>query len=106
MFRLLENFWDHQQVVSIQNGYHGLAFQDTWGTSQGGLLSQTLFNVVGDNFIRTWLAMTVEDQRVDHDGLGETVRRCLGVSYTGDGMFASRETDWMHHLMNVLVSHL
>ena len=72
---ILETFWDCQQVVPRQNGFHGLDLPNTRGTTQGGLVSLTLFNVVVDNFIRTSLAMTVEDQRVDHDGLGETVGR-------------------------------
>ena len=72
---ILETFWDYQQVVPRQNGFHGLDLPNTRGTTQGGLVSLTLFNVVVDNFIRTSLAMTVKDQRVDHDGLGETVGR-------------------------------
>ena len=59
-------------MVSRQNVFHGPAFPATRGTTQGGLLSLTIFNVVVDNVIRTWLAMTVEDQRVDHYGLLET----------------------------------
>ena len=30
--------------------------------------------------------MKVEDQRVAHDRLGDTVGRCLGVFYDDDGM--------------------
>ena len=63
----------------------------------------TLFNVVVDNVIITWMAMTVEDQRVAQDGLGETVGRCLGVFYADDGMVGSRNSDWLQHTMNVLV---
>ena len=58
--------------------------------------------VVG-NVIRTWLAMTVEDQRVAYDGLGDTARRCLIVFYANDGIVVSRDTDWLSHSMNVLV---
>ena len=43
--------------------------------------------------IRTCLAMTVEDQRVAHDGLEETVGRCLGVFYADDDMVGSQEPD-------------
>ena len=39
-----------------------------------------------DNIIITCLAMTVEENRVDHGGLGETVRHYLGVFYANDGM--------------------
>ena len=40
------------------------------GTTKGILVSLTLFNVVVDNVMRTWLVMTVEDQRVAHDDPG------------------------------------
>ena len=70
---------------------------------QGGLVSLTFFNVLVDNVIITCLAMTVDDQRVDQDRLGETVMRCLGVLYAYDGMLGSLDADWMQHLMNVLV---
>ena len=75
MCGLLETFWEFQQLVPRQNGFHRPAFLTTRGTTQGGLVFLTLFNVVVDNVIRTWLAMTVEDQRVDHDRLGEIVGR-------------------------------
>ena len=71
MCGLLKTFWAHQQLATRQNGYHGPDFPATQGTTQGILVYPTLFNVVVENVIRTWLAMTVEDQRVDHDGLGE-----------------------------------
>ena len=56
-----------------------------------------------ENVIRTWLARTVEDQRVAQDGLGDTVRRCVGFFYADDGMVGSRNPDWMKYKMNVLV---
>ena len=59
--------------------------------------------MVVDNVIRTCLDMTVEDQRVAHDRLGETVGRCLGVFYAGNGMVGSRDSDFLQHAMNVLV---
>ena len=62
-------------MASIQNGFHRPEFPSTRGTMQGGLVYLTLLNVVAENFIRTWLDMAVEDQRVAHDGMGETVGR-------------------------------
>ena len=93
MCGLLETFSDHQKLVPRQNGYHGLAFPSTRGTMQGGLVSPTIFNVVVDNVIWTWLSMTVEEQRLDHNGLVEAVRRCLGFSYTDNGMIGFRDPD-------------
>ena len=100
---LLATFWYHQKVVPWQNGYHMRAFPDTWGTMQDGLVSLTLFNIVMENVIRTWLAMMVEDQRVAHGGMDEAVGRRLGVFYANDGMVGSRDSNWLQHSMNVLI---
>ena len=48
--------------------------------------------------------MTVEDQRVAHDGMGEAFGQCLGVFYANYSMVGSRDAEWIQHLMNVLVS--
>ena len=103
MCGLLETFWYCHQVVPSQNIFHVSALPDTRGTTQGIPMSPTLFNVVVENVIRTWMTMTVEDQRVAHDGLGETVGRCLRVFYAKYGMVSSRESDWLQHAMNFLV---
>ena len=57
----------------------------------------TLFNVFVDNIIQTWLAMTVGDQRVAHDGVVEAVGWCLGVFYADYGMVGSRDAEWLKH---------
>ena len=46
-------------MVPRYNGFHGMAFPYTGGTPQGGLVSPTLFNMVVDKVIRTWLVITV-----------------------------------------------
>ena len=89
-------------MVPRQEGFYVPAFTSTWGTTQGGLMYPTLFNMVVENFKRTWLDMTLKDQRVAHDGLGDTVGRCLGVFYSNAGMVKSRDSDWIQHAMNVL----
>ena len=103
MCGILETFWYCQQVVTRQNVFHGSAFHVTRGTTQGILLSPMMLNVVVENFIRTWLAMTVEDQRVAKDGMRETIGRCLSVFYGNYGMMGSHNLDWLQHAMNVLV---
>ena len=90
-------------MVIRQTGYQRLAFPAIQVMTHGGLVSPTLFNVVVDNVIHTWLAITVEGQRLAHDRLGDAVGRCLGLFYAYDGMFGSRDPEWLHHLMNVLV---
>ena len=56
---ILETFWDLQKVLLRQNGFHGPALPTTRVKMQDGLVSPTLFNVVVDNVIRTWMDMTV-----------------------------------------------
>ena len=72
-------------MVPIQNGFQIPAFPDTRGTMQDRLVYPTLFNMVVDNVIITWLAMTVADHRVAHDGLEETAGRCLVLFYAEEG---------------------
>ena len=86
-------------MVLRQNGLHRPAFPSRRGTTQGRLVSPTLFNVVVDNFIRTWLAMKVEYHRVARDGLGEIVGKCLGVFYTKNVMVGSPNSDWLQYAM-------
>ena len=90
---ILETFWECQHVVPRKNGFHGTAFPATRVTTQGGLVSPMLFNVVADNFIRTWMAMMVEDQRMEHEDPGETIGRCLGVFYADNGMFGYHNSE-------------
>ena len=64
MYKLHETLWVYQRVVTRQNWYHVSNFKATRGTTQDGLISLTLFNMVVDNVVRTWMTMTVEDQVV------------------------------------------
>ena len=45
----------------------------------------------------------IEDQRVAHNGLLETVGRCLVVFYAKNAIVVSHDSDWIQHAMNVLV---
>ena len=86
-----------------QNVFHEPTFPATRGTTQVGLVSLTFFNVVVDNVIKTWLIITVEDQRLDRDGLGETVGRCLEVFCANDDMVGSIDAFRLQHSMKILV---
>ena len=103
MCGILEKFWECQQVVLSHKGFHRPAFPATRGTTQGGLVSSTMFNVVVDNIIRTWLSMTVEYQSMDHNRLVETIGCCVVVFYANNDMVGSRNSYWLQHEMNVLV---
>ena len=65
----------------------------TLGMTQEGLISPTLFNMVVDNVVRTWMEMTVKDQVLAQEGLGINVGRRLGVFYANYGIIGSRESE-------------
>ena len=95
-----------QELASIDRDPLFLIFLDlskSYDTVDWERLLITLFNVVVDHVIKTWLDMTVEDQRVYHDGLVETVGRCLVVFYDDNVMVGSCNPDWLQHATNVLV---
>ena len=64
-----------------------------WETIQGGLISPTIFKLVVDNVVWTWLVMTVKYQTVAQESLGLNVGRFLVVFYTDNGMIRSRGLD-------------
>ena len=77
MCRHLAVFWNQQEVIIFQNGYHGLHFKSNRVTNQIRLISPTPFNLVVDVVVRNWLALTVEDQLVAQEVLGLAVGMCL-----------------------------
>ena len=70
MQRIWESFWENQEVVTKQNGYHGLHFRATHSTTQRGVTFSTLFNAEIDSVVCYWLFMTVEDEAIIQYGLG------------------------------------
>ena len=50
--------------------------------------------------------MTVEDQRVEHNGMLEDVRIFLVFFYANDGIVGSRYSEWMQHSMNIHSEYL
>ena len=88
-------FWNQQEVATRQNGYHGLHFKATRGDMQGGLISPALFNLIVDNVVWNWLALTVEDQMITQEGLGLAVGRCLGIFYAENSVVVSQGLEWL-----------
>ena len=82
MFRLLEVLWYHQEVLTLQNRYHIPHFKETQGTTQGVLVSTTLFNFIFKNVVSNWDALMVKDQLLLHKVLLLAVGRCLELFYS------------------------
>jgi hypothetical protein len=54
ILRVLTNFWESLTVVARQQGYHGRPFKAERGTTQGDIVSPTIFNIIVDVVIREW----------------------------------------------------
>ena len=96
-------FWDQQEVVIYQNGYHSPYFRATRGTTQGGLISPTLFSLIVNNVLRNWITLTVEYQLVAHEGLGLVLGVCLGLFYVDNVVVGLLYPEWIQGALNVLI---
>jgi hypothetical protein len=54
IIRLLRNFWGKHLYVPRQSKYYGRHFKGEHGTTQGDVISGTLFNILIDAIIRHW----------------------------------------------------
>ena len=73
MLRVLRTFWENQQVVARQSGYHGEPFKATRGVTQGDIVSPTLFNIIVDAVVRYWFHVLEMDETAS-EGLCHLVR--------------------------------
>ena len=80
-------------MITRQSGYHVTQFRETHSTTQGGLVSPTLFNVDFNSVVQTWLLITVEDDVVAHDRLRNTVGQIMSVIYADDEILGFMEPE-------------
>ena len=100
---ILEDLWENQEVVTRQNRYHGHQFRVTRGTTQGGIVSPTLFTVAVNSVVRNWILLTVEYGAVIQEGLVHAVVWSLGVLYMDHGLLGLRYPEWLQGALNVLI---
>ena len=62
LWSLLAYFWSIQEVVTHQNGFHGLQLRATRGTTQEGIDSTTLFDLVVDRVVRQYMSLTMDEE--------------------------------------------
>ena len=90
MWGLLTKFWENQELVTRQNGYHSTNFRATCGTTQVGVASPKLFKVAVNIVVCHWISLTVEDEAFIQDELVHVVGWNVGVSYVDDGLLGSQ----------------
>lgn len=102
--QVLKSFWDQQQIVARQSGFHGPAFSAERGITQGGLFGPMLFNMEEDKVIRHWLSLALPaDNTASDNGLGSTVKEKLVAFYADDGLLSATDSDWLQRALDILI---
>jgi hypothetical protein len=92
--RLLCNFWEHLVVVARQQNFYGNAFPSNRGTTQGDIISPTIFNIVTDAIVRTWF------QQLELEGIADVIRATF---YADDGHIYSTNATALQRATDILV---
>ena len=102
--RILECFWNDQQIIPRQQGYNGPAIKPSRGQIQGSIFLPMSFNILADKVIRYWLSLTVDDNGdATILGLGQTVANWLAVLFADDTLVASMNPHWLQQALDLLV---
>jgi len=101
--RLLREFWDRQQTVARQSGYHGPAFHPERGQTQGDVFSSEGFNILVDAVVREWLTTIVDcDGNTVTNGFGISIAHRLSMFYADDGVIGARDAPWLQNALDIL----
>jgi hypothetical protein len=101
--RLLRNFWNLQQLMVRQRGYHSNPFSVDRGVTQGDTPSPTIFNMVVDKIVRYWTAQLLEDTEAEIGG-GSGWTKIASIFYADDGAITSHDADLTQQSINLLVN--
>ena len=88
--------------MARDGGYFGILFKGYHGVTQVDPLSPTIFNVVMDAVIRSWVAVVAPSE----DGtekLGVSIKDLEVYFYSNRGLVTSTQTDWLKRAFEVLV---
>jgi hypothetical protein len=94
ILQLLTIFWSSLTIVARQQGYYGTPFQSERGTTQGDIVSPTIFNIVVDAVVRAW------HHEMDIQGFSNHVR---AIFYADDGLLYSTDADKLQQATELMV---
>jgi hypothetical protein len=82
--QLLQHFWNNLVVVARQQGFYSQPIMSERGTTQGDIVSPTIFNIVVDAIVRAWYHSNAMNN--PHPRQRETVWTDLAsIFYADDG---------------------
>jgi hypothetical protein len=81
-------------VVARQQKFYGIAFPSNRGTTQGDIISPTIFNIVTDAIIQTWF------KQLEVEGIADEIRATF---YADDGHIYSNDATALQRAVDILV---
>jgi hypothetical protein len=94
LIRLLTNFWNSLTIVAKQQGYHGRPFRSERGTTQGDIISPTIFNIIVDAVVRAWY------HTLNLEGIANNIQ---AIFYADDGHIYSNDPDALQQAVDLIV---
>jgi hypothetical protein len=89
----LTNFWNSLTIVARQQGYYGNTFRSECRTTQGDIISPTIFNIIVNAVVQAW------HNKMETQGLSNKVQ---AIFYADNGHLYSTDADklqWATELM-------
>jgi hypothetical protein len=81
-------------IVAKQQGYHGQPFWLERGTTQGDIVSPTIFNIVVDAVVRAWY------HTLNLEGIANDIQ---AIFYADDGHIYSNDPDALQRAVDLIV---
>jgi hypothetical protein len=94
LLKILTNFWSSLRVVARQQGYYGDPFKSKRGTTQGNIISPTIFNIIVDAIVRAWY------HQLESENLSDKVR---AVFFADDGHIYSNDAEALQRALEIIV---
>jgi hypothetical protein len=103
LLRLQKQFWDNAKTVCRTGGNYGESFRAYRGVTEGGPLSNLMFNVCVDCVIREWLCQVLEKDAA-RDGLGEAAPDHMVVFFVDNRLVTARCPEWLQSSFQILIA--
>jgi hypothetical protein len=103
MIRLIQNFWANATMVYQASVNYGTPFQAGRGITQGGPLSDKLFNVLVDAIAREWLCGLWKENALEPDEIDQLMATFFAIFYVDEAYLASRDPDFLQRALDVIV---
>ena len=99
--RILQYYWDHLSMVARAGCYYGTPFKGHQGVTPGDTISTTIFNIVTEAVIHSWVIM-VEGEEAGPTGSEREIQWMEEFFHANDGLITSPSMECIKVALYVL----